>query len=98
MGTYEATSQEEPKTVNVHLANSIAVIPSDDSLSRALTKFWEVEEPPVEKKPLSSEEKRVVAEYAVNHVFHPNATEPCNVFIKMRSLCRERETGLCFKK
>ena len=73
MGTYEATSQEEPKTVNVHLANSIAVIPSDDSLSRALTKFWEVEEPPVEKKTLSSEEKRVVAEYAVNHVFYPNA-------------------------
>ena len=73
MGTYGATSPEKPKTVNVHLANSIAVIPSDESLSRALTKFWEVEEPPVEKKPMTSEEKWVVAEYAANHVFIPSA-------------------------
>ena len=73
MGTYQAANTEKTVSANVHLATSISVVPSDDSLSKAITKFWEVEEPPQEKQRFTAEEKRVQAEYMLNHVFHPHA-------------------------
>ena len=71
MGTYQSTAPEKPITANIQLASNQSVTTSDDSLSQAINKFWEVEEPPMEKQAFTAEEKRVQSEYALNHTFNP---------------------------
>ena len=73
MGTYQSAAPEKTTTASIQLATSQSNSASDDSLSKALTKFWEVEEPPMEKQPFTSEEKRVQSEYALTHSFNPTA-------------------------
>ena len=79
LGTYDSTPSSIPIMSNIQVvsssvvSSSVVIKTTDDSLSRAVTKFWEAEEPPVRKQTLSAEEKRVQDEYAITHNFIPNA-------------------------
>ena len=73
MGTYQSAGSEQPTKATIQVAISQPSPSQEDQLSSALTRFWEMEEPPSQKPAFTIEEKIVQAEYALTHSYDPIA-------------------------
>ena len=67
-GIYRPTSNLPARQATVHSARGVAV----ENPDQALTRFWEVEEPPQQVTTLTPEEAQVQDHYAKNHIYIPS--------------------------
>ena len=74
LGTYDSLPDSIPVVSNVQIVRTkVADSQARDELSVAVTKFWEVEEPPARTQVFSAEEVRVQKHYMSTHRFLPDA-------------------------
>ena len=71
MGTYQSADPGPPVKATIQVVAEKQLPAPDENVNASLTKFWEMEEPPLQKPALTSEEKRVQEEYALTHSFIP---------------------------
>ena len=70
LGTYDSVPESVPLLGNVQVVRTDLVHnQSEDALSRAVTRFWEVENPPLRKQLFSAEENRVRGHFQQTHRF-----------------------------
>ena len=74
LGTYDTLPDSIPVVSNVQIVGTrVSDFQARDELSVAVTRFWEVEEPPARTQVFSAEEVRVQKHYMSTHRFLPNA-------------------------
>ena len=73
MGTYQPTTSTLPVKATIQVATEQPSPGSDDQMNASLTRFWEMEEPPLQMQALTPEELRVQSEYAATHSFVSHA-------------------------
>ena len=73
MGTYQPTTSTLPVKATIQVATEQPSPGSDDKMNASLTRFWEMEEPPLQMQALTPKELRVQSEYAATHSFVSHA-------------------------
>ena len=69
MGTYQPTTSTPPVKATIQVATEQPTSVPDAAIQTSLTRFWEMEEPPLQLPAFTAEEIRVESEYAATHSF-----------------------------
>ena len=73
MGTYQPTQPANTAKTTVQLVAQKTELTAEEEVNHTLTRFWEMEEPPLQQPALTKEEKMVTDHYALTHTFLSDA-------------------------